>query len=362
MNIAIYLDLPDGGAKRTMDEIIPLLSKNNKVSIFSCNSVLNNSRFRLLRDIDSLFVSRILQKKLANIINRSNFDICFVTHDRHLQSPWILRYLRMPVVFLCQEPTRAFFEKFLDIDKKLPFLKLIYEKLNRQLRKQAEVENAQYSNKIIANSYYSVESIFRAYGKYATPIYLGVNLKTFYPQKNKYKNQVIIVGNNEPQKSLRLAVESLSLLPVSTRPVLFIACPRKNSLSEVIKFAKNNKVKLKIKYGLCPADLAKEYQNSLATLACASLEPFGLSVVESLACGTPVVAVKEGGFRETIKNGYNGFLVERDPQKISNAIEKLIKDKKLRQKLSHNCSAYAQKTYTWEKTVKKIENLMYEIT
>ncbi len=126
MNIAIYLDLPDGGAKRTMDEIIPILSKNNKVSIFSCNSILNNSRFRLLRDIDSLIVSRILQKKLANIINKSNFDICFVTHDRHLQSPWILRFLRKAVVFLCQEPTRAFFEKFLDIDKKLPFLKLIY--------------------------------------------------------------------------------------------------------------------------------------------------------------------------------------------------------------------------------------------
>ncbi len=361
MNIAFYLDLPKGGAKRTMDEIIPLLSKNNKLSVFSCNSTLSDSRFRILRDFDSLVVSRILQKKLANVINQSNFDICFVTHDRHLQSPWILRYLHKPVVFLCQEPTRAFFEKFLEVDNKLPFLNKIYEKINRYFRKKSEIQNASFATKIIANSYYSVESIFRAYGKYASPIYLGVNLKTFYPQKNKLKNQIIFVGNNEPQKNLKLAIESLGMLSKSDRPKLLIACPRKNSLSEIVKLAKKNKVSLKISYGLSPEELAKEYRNSLATLACASLEPFGLSVVESLACGTPVVAVKEGGFRETIKSGYNGFLVERDPQKISKTLEKLVSDKKLRQKLSRNSSVYAQKTYTWEKTVKKIESLMYEI-
>ncbi len=40
-------------------------------------------------------------------------------------------------------------------------------------------------------------------------------------------------------------------------------------------------------------------------------EPFGLSVVESMACGTPVVAFNRGSMPEIIRHGYNGFLVDR---------------------------------------------------
>ena len=38
-------------------------------------------------------------------------------------------------------------------------------------------------------------------------------------------------------------------------------------------------------------------------------EPFGLSVVESMACGTPVIAFNRGSMPELISHGYNGFLV-----------------------------------------------------
>jgi mannose-6-phosphate isomerase-like protein (cupin superfamily) len=38
-------------------------------------------------------------------------------------------------------------------------------------------------------------------------------------------------------------------------------------------------------------------------------EPFGLSVVESMACGTPVIAYDRGSMPELIQNGRNGFIV-----------------------------------------------------
>ncbi|MDD2299992.1 MAG: glycosyltransferase family 4 protein [Fermentimonas sp.] len=50
-------------------------------------------------------------------------------------------------------------------------------------------------------------------------------------------------------------------------------------------------------------------------------EPFGLSVIEAMACGTPVVAFNKGSMPELIINGFNGFLVEDSDE----AIEK-IKD------------------------------------
>ena len=51
-------------------------------------------------------------------------------------------------------------------------------------------------------------------------------------------------------------------------------------------------------------------------------EPFGLSIVESMACGTPVVAFNRGSMPEIIQHGKNGFLVS-DINEAVNAIKKL---------------------------------------
>lgn len=46
-------------------------------------------------------------------------------------------------------------------------------------------------------------------------------------------------------------------------------------------------------------------------------EPFGLSVIESMACGTPVIAFNRGSMPELIKDGENGFLVDDVDQAVS---------------------------------------------
>jgi len=49
-------------------------------------------------------------------------------------------------------------------------------------------------------------------------------------------------------------------------------------------------------------------------------EPFGLSVVESFACGTPVIAFNKGSMPEIISNGENGFLVSSTEEAVSAVI------------------------------------------
>jgi glycosyltransferase involved in cell wall biosynthesis len=71
-------------------------------------------------------------------------------------------------------------------------------------------------------------------------------------------------------------------------------------------------------------------RNQLLGQACALLhpirfdEPFGLSVIESMACGTPVIAFDRGSMPELIENGQNGFLVNS----VDEAVERVasIKD------------------------------------
>jgi glycosyltransferase involved in cell wall biosynthesis len=50
-------------------------------------------------------------------------------------------------------------------------------------------------------------------------------------------------------------------------------------------------------------------------------EPFGLSVIEAMACGTPVIAARRGSMPELIEDGFNGFLVDSVDQAVA-AIER----------------------------------------
>jgi len=51
-------------------------------------------------------------------------------------------------------------------------------------------------------------------------------------------------------------------------------------------------------------------------------EPFGLSVVEAMACGTPVIACRRGSMPELVEHGVSGFLVTGEAEAVA-AVEQL---------------------------------------
>ena len=59
-------------------------------------------------------------------------------------------------------------------------------------------------------------------------------------------------------------------------------------------------------------------------MCAARLEPFGLTVLESTSCGTPVVAVAQGGYRETVVDGVNGYLAQRNADSVGDGIIRIV--------------------------------------
>ena len=79
-------------------------------------------------------------------------------------------------------------------------------------------------------------------------------------------------------------------------------------------------------------------------------EPFGLVVIESMACGTPVIAFREGSMPELIKEGKTGFLVQNEEEMIQ-AIKKIKQINRL------DCRRSVMRKFSVEKMVNKYEAL-----
>ncbi len=93
-------------------------------------------------------------------------------------------------------------------------------------------------------------------------------------------------------------------------------------------------------------------RNRLLGKACALLhpiqfdEPFGLSIIESMACGTPTIAMNRGSMPELIENGKNGFLVNN----VNEAIEAVARINEIDRAY---CRRYFERHFTVDRMVDK---------
>jgi glycosyltransferase involved in cell wall biosynthesis len=91
------------------------------------------------------------------------------------------------------------------------------------------------------------------------------------------------------------------------------------------------------------------YQQAELFVMPSLFEPFGMTSQEAMACGTPVVASKFGGIRNTIKNAYNGYLVDpSNPAEFAQAMIALLQDDQKRMEVGKNAYKVIMEEYSWE--------------
>ncbi len=85
-------------------------------------------------------------------------------------------------------------------------------------------------------------------------------------------------------------------------------------------------------------------------------EPFGITPVEAMACGTPVVGSDVGGIRFSVLDGETGYLVPpRDPAAVADRIARIVADPELHERLSRQAIARAERLFTWAKVTTSLE-------
>ncbi|WP_085784643.1 glycosyltransferase family 4 protein [Candidatus Nucleicultrix amoebiphila] len=91
------------------------------------------------------------------------------------------------------------------------------------------------------------------------------------------------------------------------------------------------------------------YKDTHISLLPSYREGLPRSLLEAAAAGKPIITTDTPGCREIVQDGVNGFLVPiKNPQALANALERLIDDKQLRQKMGQKGRELIQKEFSDE--------------
>jgi len=107
-----------------------------------------------------------------------------------------------------------------------------------------------------------------------------------------------------------------------------------------------------VPYQRDPAVVASYYQAADVYIHAARADTFPNTVLEALACGTPVVATAVGGIPEQLRDGVTGFLVPvGDANAMAEAIRRLLTDRALRVQLGDNAAEDARRRFDLNRQV-----------
>lgn len=409
MKIAVWHNLPSGGGKRALyhhvkgllerghtleswcpptadqtylplseliqENIVPL-TQEPKRRIGSTNELFSS----YYEVVDKIQAMDEHCQQCASEINQGGFDVLFANSSYFFATSAIGRYVEIPKLLYLQEPRRQLYEALPQLPwTALPsypnawrsrsylrlFLKNLIEVQGYRVQVREEVRNAQAFDLMLVNSLFSRESILKAYGIDAKVCYLGIDDELFKPTGVPRKNVVVGLGGIYPSKGIERAIRSVSTIPKHERPDLIWMGNTSHPpyQQDMEQLAQSLGVNFIAKVRVTDTELVDFLNQASVMIYTPVLEPFGFAPLEANACETPVVAIAEGGVRETIQDGVNGFLIlGNDSVAFGQAISRFLKDKELVYKMGKQARRYVLENWNWNKAIDRLEKNLFNST
>ncbi len=223
--------------------------------------------------------------------------------------------------------------------KRIPYD--VFVSFNRSLTKKY----SKFVEKWICNSNNTKKRIKRYYGKDAEIINPPIDCSKY--QYKKHKNYWLSVNRLLPHKRIEMQLKAFAKLP--DEKLIIVGSYAKNARQFELYKNKLESLKpqnVKFRHWISQKELAKLYSECKGVIATAKNEDFGMTPVEAMASGKPVIAVNEGGYKETILDGKTGYLINNiNEYNLAEKIRELseeLKDKKKVLKYKEDCFKRAE--------------------
>ncbi|MFC8845434.1 MULTISPECIES: glycosyltransferase [unclassified Micromonospora] len=194
----------------------------------------------------------------------------------------------------------------------------------------------------------------------------GVNLATFAPlgpaaERDPGRARVLTVGRLVERKGFQDVIRAMPLVPDAECVVvggppegLLETDPHARRLRALAgECGVADRVRL---VGAVPREeMGRWYRSADVLVAAPWYEPFGLTPLEAMACGVPVVGTAVGGLTDTVLDGVTGDLVPaRDPRVLGAAIRGLLDDRIRRFAYAGAARDRARRSYSWAATAQRL--------
>ena len=399
LKIAVWHNLPTGGARRALfDHVRGLVSRGHEMHIWrppvpspdwlDMSSLAKETVVplefgeegsgyfgKLLRHFQrqTVLVNAMTKhsEECARQINAGGFDLLFANTCRHFYSPFIGRFVSgIPKVLYLQEPNRTLYEAMPDLAwlgqpagswKRKLRAKLDVPGYRRMAR--IELTNAKSYDRVLVNSHFSRESVLKAYGLDSRVCYLGVDTDHFQPAPCSKRRFVLGVGAIAPTKNVLEVVRAVSRLNAGGVPLIWAGNFSDPAYAErVKKLVAELEVDFEARVLVTDQELLSLYQSAACVVFIPSLEPFGYVPLEAMACGTPVVGIREGGLRETIVHGETGFLTDGDLESVTTYVDSLLSNPESAQRLGDQGRKWVEERWSLGGAIDRLESNLLEIT
>lgn len=397
MKIAVWQNLPSGGGRRALyNHLLGLAARGHTIDMWCPPTAdLRDLPFEKFANIhvvdlrlpirfrrsDEWQVTLETQRALGEMevhcrecaaeIDDGGFDILFANTCQLFRTPSIGRFAKTPSVLYLQEPYRWLYEALPRLcwlaPPERPNGRLTIKALrdafvdmrnlrNRRVQAREEVNNAAAFACLLVNSYFSRESILRAYGLNADVCYLGIDNSLFTDTDQVRDDLIVGLGSITREKNLELCILAVAAIPVPRPRLVWIGnVADRETLKAMQALAAEKDVEFEPLVGISDDILIATLQRASMMVYAPRLEPFGLAPLEANACGVPVVAVAEGGVRETVVDGVTGLLVDSSPAAMAAGIERLRKDPTFARRLGADAKANVADKWNLEASIDRIE-------
>jgi glycosyltransferase involved in cell wall biosynthesis len=355
-----------------LERVILKISQHFDAKIH-CISYNQENTFHEFADLDIEvakpgLISKIpLGKRVSTALDAGNHFWNMELEDYDLinthQTPseW-LRNRNSPVLWYCHSPNREAFDLFeWRMKRRNPLQKIVFQaaiKFFKYYEFQA-VPNIEY---IFTNSMNSQSRIKKYLNRESEILHPGVEYEKF--TSRNFEPFFFYPSRITPEKELEYAIEAFNRFSKKVEGYRLILAGSLSDRPEHMAYFKKIQSmcgdNISIATNLTNEELIDYYSRCYAVLYTPVNEDFGIVPLESMASQKPCIARKEGGPKETIDDGVDGFLIS-SPQEMADRMEQLSKDPELNVLMGKSGREKVMKKFTWDLFLKRFEQKAIEL-
>jgi glycosyltransferase involved in cell wall biosynthesis len=326
LKIAIVHDwlVIDAGAEKVLKAILGIYPD---ADVFSLVDFLNNKDREIVlqgKHAKTSFIQKLpfAKKHFRNYLPLfpkaiESFDLS--NYDLIISSSWAVakgvkkREGQLHISY-CYTPIRYAWDLYDEYTQNLKQPKKFFVQASLKYIRRWDLQTVDSVDYFIADSKFVQGRIQKTYDRDSKVIYPPVDIEKFslYRQKEDF---YLTASRLVPYKKTKLIVEAFTAMPDKKLVVIGAG----EEFEDIQKIAGENISVL----GYCDDNIMVDTMKRAKGFVYAAVEDFGIVPIEAMACGTPVIALDDGGTAETVVDGLNGVHFENQRvEDIVNAVER----------------------------------------